>query len=244
VHTQKSVQFANELLRFAQSERRNEDHAIGMFGHTAFGIMSAHHHVPVRTLDAGLDKFGETLREIESFRSILNDQTEMVLIEPLERFVKNDLGTLAVRKGAPFSLQRASKTWTHHYYALQAIQKQFLRNSDDYDSQLNKYLGRKAPADESQEVKQVTQAHMDFHTSSLDYVLKLNELQAKKKFEFLEKVHTPSPRSRMLMATPTPTPHHAPKKTFTGIGRSWRTSTHRCRSTIKRTSSCTTSSRS
>lgn len=139
----KSGQFAQELSDFTSLDVLNKED----------------------TISIGLIKFGEILKELNGFQQILIQQTESVLIRPLEDFMKKEIG------------------------ALSEYRKKFQKTSDDSDSAIAKYAAKK-PRDTNwqEEAVEVAKIKKGFHHSSLDYAMKINEIQGKKKFEVVERI--------------------------------------------------------
>ncbi|KAJ1984990.1 hypothetical protein H4R34_000334 [Dimargaris verticillata] len=112
-----------------------------------------------------IDKFSLTLREIQRNRSMQASQLMDVFVNPLEEFVKSELGPVKDAK------------------------KRFDRASDDYEYVLAKCLGKRARdanlADAEQDVHTSKQT---FLTESMDYAITLNETTTMKRLEFIEYV--------------------------------------------------------
>ena len=73
--------------------------------------------------------------------------------------------------------------------ASQDSRKKFQKASDEYDSSLSKYVSKKPKDTNWTEASfDVAETKKSFHHSSLEYTMKLNEIQAKKRLEFLERV--------------------------------------------------------
>ncbi|KAF9973115.1 Arf-GAP with coiled-coil, ANK repeat and PH domain-containing protein 2 [Actinomortierella ambigua] len=110
-----------------------------------------------------LDSFAKALQEVERNRSMMNTQITQMFIEPLEAFVKEEV------------------------VPVKELRKPFLALSDEVDTVLHRYMSKR-PRDQSipEASKDVADARKKFHHEYVDYCLRLNELQAKEKFEFME----------------------------------------------------------
>ncbi|KAJ1982794.1 hypothetical protein H4R35_000153 [Dimargaris xerosporica] len=112
-----------------------------------------------------IDKFSLTLREIQRNRSMQASQLMDVFVNPLEEFVKSDLGPVKDAK------------------------KRFDRASDDYEYVLAKYLGKRARDANLAETEQdVHASKQTFLAESMDYAITLNETTTMKRLEFIEYV--------------------------------------------------------
>ncbi|XP_051842809.1 rho GTPase-activating protein 42 [Sminthopsis crassicaudata] len=112
-----------------------------------------------------LKEFARLLIAVEEERRRLIQNANDVLIAPLEKFRKEQIG--AAKDG----------------------KKKFDKESEKYYSILDKHLNLSAKKKEShlQEADtQIDREHQNFYESSLEYVFKIQEVQEKKKFEFVE----------------------------------------------------------
>ncbi|KAF9165892.1 Arf-GAP with coiled-coil, ANK repeat and PH domain-containing protein 2 [Actinomortierella ambigua] len=93
----------------------------------------------------------------------INTQITQMFIEPLEAFVKDEV------------------------VPVKELRKPFLVLSDEVDTALHRYMSKR-PRDQSipEASKDVADSRKKFHHEYVDYCLRLNELQAKEKFEFME----------------------------------------------------------
>nr|XP_031362553.1 arf-GAP with coiled-coil, ANK repeat and PH domain-containing protein 3 [Lonchura striata domestica] len=111
-----------------------------------------------------LDKFGDSLQEMINYHMILFDQAQRSVRQQLHNFVKDD-----VRK-------------------FKETKKQFDRVREDMEISLVK--NAQAPRHKPHEVEEATGTlsitRKCFRHLALDYVLQINVLQAKKKFEILD----------------------------------------------------------
>uniref|UniRef100_A0A671MKK3 Rho GTPase-activating protein 42-like n=1 Tax=Sinocyclocheilus anshuiensis TaxID=1608454 RepID=A0A671MKK3_9TELE len=110
-------------------------------------------------------EFSQLLNTMEEERRRLIQNADDVLITPLERFRKEQIG--AAKEG----------------------KKKFDKEAEKYYSSLEKHLNLSSRKKES--ALQETDAQIDkerqlFHDASLEYVFKIQEVQEKKKFEFVE----------------------------------------------------------
>ncbi|CAG8470957.1 5444_t:CDS:10 [Ambispora leptoticha] len=110
-----------------------------------------------------LKKYSSSLQEVERSRKMLHLHMNDMFIEPLESFNKNEI--------AP----------------LKEIKKNFEKASNEADNALSKYMSKR-PKDQMipEASAEVTDTRREFHRRCLEYVSKLNQLHAKKKFEFME----------------------------------------------------------
>ncbi|XP_023391888.1 rho GTPase-activating protein 42 isoform X3 [Pteropus alecto] len=112
-----------------------------------------------------LKEFARLLITVEEERRRLIQNANDVLIAPLEKFRKEQIG--AAKDG----------------------KKKFDKESEKYYSILDKHLNLSAKKKEShlQEADtQIDREHQNFYEASLEYVFKIQEVQEKKKFEFVE----------------------------------------------------------
>ncbi|KAK1882837.1 Rho GTPase-activating protein 42 [Dissostichus eleginoides] len=112
-----------------------------------------------------LKEFSQLLSTMEEERKRLIQNADDVLISPLERFRKEQIG--AVKEG----------------------KKQFDKETERYYSVLEKHLSLSSKKKESQLTEADSQMSKDrqvFYDASLQYVFKIQEVQERKKFEFVE----------------------------------------------------------
>ncbi|NXI53901.1 RHG42 protein, partial [Chloroceryle aenea] len=112
-----------------------------------------------------LKEFARLLIAVEEERRRLIQYANDVLIAPLEKFRKEQIG--AAKDG----------------------KKKFDKESEKYYSILEKHLNLSAKKKEShlQDADtQIDREHQNFYEASLEYVFKIQEVQEKKKFEFVE----------------------------------------------------------
>uniref|UniRef100_A0A5F8HB77 Arf-GAP with coiled-coil, ANK repeat and PH domain-containing protein n=1 Tax=Monodelphis domestica TaxID=13616 RepID=A0A5F8HB77_MONDO len=118
-----------------------------------------------------LQKFGDSLQEMINYHMILFDQAQRSVRQQLHNFVKDD-----VRK-------------------FKETKKQFDKVREDMEMSLVK--NAQAPRHRPHEVEEATGAltltRKCFRHLALDYVLQINVLQAKKKFEILDAVRARLP---------------------------------------------------
>ncbi|KAJ8659588.1 hypothetical protein O0I10_004566 [Lichtheimia ornata] len=112
-----------------------------------------------------LEKFGKSLLEVEKCRNMFNAHVETTFIEPLEKFMKETIAPVKEAK------------------------KRFERSSDDLDSALSKYMGKK-PRDPTinESANELADTRKQFHQVYMDYVQKLNDVEAKKKVDYMEDI--------------------------------------------------------
>ncbi|CAJ1063959.1 rho GTPase-activating protein 42 [Xyrichtys novacula] len=112
-----------------------------------------------------LKEFSQLLSTMEEERKRLIQNADDVLISPLERFRKEQIG--AVKEG----------------------KKQFDKETERYYSVLEKHLSLSSKKKESHLLEADVQMSKDrqvFYDASLQYVFKIQEVQERKKFEFVE----------------------------------------------------------
>uniref|UniRef100_A0A8C6VTC0 Rho GTPase activating protein 42a n=1 Tax=Nothobranchius furzeri TaxID=105023 RepID=A0A8C6VTC0_NOTFU len=112
-----------------------------------------------------LKEFSQLLSTMEEERKRLIQNADDVLISPLEKFRKEQIG--AVKEG----------------------KKQFDKETERYYSLQEKYLSVSSKKKESQLHEADSQMNKDrkiFYDASLQYVFKIQEVQERKKFEFVE----------------------------------------------------------
>ncbi|XP_044286725.1 rho GTPase-activating protein 10 isoform X2 [Varanus komodoensis] len=120
-----------------------------------------------RSIDAALREFSNFLKSLEEQREIMALSVTETLIKPLERFRKEQLGAVKEEK------------------------KRFDKETEKNYSLLEKHLNMSAKKKEAQLLEadsQVEQNRKHFYELSLEYVCKLQEIQERKKFEFVEPV--------------------------------------------------------
>lgn len=115
-------------------------------------------------LGDALGHFGEILAEIEKGRQILITNLNDIFVEPLRKFITEEIDT-----------------YKH-------LRSDFYSADSTYMNVLEKFLSKKLKDDIGiQEfAKDVSTAREDLHTKSLKYCNHLNSLQSKKKYELLE----------------------------------------------------------
>ncbi|XP_004607090.1 arf-GAP with coiled-coil, ANK repeat and PH domain-containing protein 3 [Sorex araneus] len=111
-----------------------------------------------------LQRFGDSLQEMVNYHMILFDQAQRSVQQPLQSFVKED-----VRK-------------------FKETKKQFDRVREDMELALvrNAQAPRHRPHEVEEATGALTLTRKCFRHLALDYVLQINVLQAKKKFEILD----------------------------------------------------------
>uniref|UniRef100_A0A7N9AUG9 Rho GTPase activating protein 42a n=1 Tax=Mastacembelus armatus TaxID=205130 RepID=A0A7N9AUG9_9TELE len=112
-----------------------------------------------------LKEFSQLLSTVEEERKRLIQNADDVLISPLERFRKEQIGAVKEEK------------------------KQFHKETERYYSVLEKHLSLSSKKKESQLHEADSQMSKDrqvFYDASLQYVFKIQEVQERKKFEFVE----------------------------------------------------------
>ncbi|KAF5887299.1 rho GTPase-activating protein 42-like isoform X1, partial [Clarias magur] len=110
-------------------------------------------------------EFSQLLNTMEEERRRLIQNADDVLITPLEKFRTEQIG--AAKEG----------------------KKKFIKESEKYYSSLEKHLNLSSKKRESllQEADaQITKERIMYHDASLEYVFTIQEVQEKKKFEFVE----------------------------------------------------------
>ncbi|XP_072832105.1 rho GTPase-activating protein 10 isoform X3 [Vicugna pacos] len=118
-----------------------------------------------RCIDASLREFSNFLKNLEEQREIMALSVTETLIKPLEKFRKEQLGAVKEEK------------------------KKFDKETEKNYSLIDKHLNLSAKKKDShlQEADiQVEQNRQHFYELSLEYVCKLQEIQERKKFEFVE----------------------------------------------------------
>ncbi|XP_023412906.1 rho GTPase-activating protein 10 isoform X3 [Loxodonta africana] len=122
-----------------------------------------------RCIDASLREFSNFLKNLEEQREIMALSVTETLIKPLEKFRKEQLGAVKEEK------------------------KKFDKETEKNYSLIDKHLNLSAKKKDShlQEADiQVEQNRQHFYELSLEYVCKLQEIQERKKFEFVEPTRT------------------------------------------------------
>ncbi|KAI5614445.1 arf-GAP with coiled-coil, ANK repeat and PH domain-containing protein 3 isoform X2, partial [Silurus asotus] len=128
------------------------------------GIRDLSHHCKEEMISEFLEKCGESLHEIVNYHMILFDQAQRSIKQQLHTFVKED-----VRK-------------------FKETKKQFDKVREDME--IAQVKNAQAPRNKPHEVEEASGAlvvtRKCFRHLALDYVLQINVLQAKKKFEILD----------------------------------------------------------
>ncbi|KAM7332896.1 hypothetical protein ACRRTK_009604 [Alexandromys fortis] len=118
-----------------------------------------------RCIDASLREFSNFLKNLEEQREIMALSVTETLIKPLEKFRKEQLGAVKEEK------------------------KKFDKETEKNYSLIDKHLtlsARKKDSHLQEADLQVEQTRQHFYELSLEYVCKLQEIQERKKFEFVE----------------------------------------------------------
>uniref|UniRef100_A0A8C6XJW3 Rho GTPase-activating protein 10 n=1 Tax=Naja naja TaxID=35670 RepID=A0A8C6XJW3_NAJNA len=118
-----------------------------------------------RCIDASLHEFSNFLKNLEEQREIMALSVTETLIKPLEKFRKEQLGAVKEEK------------------------KRFDKETEKNYSSLEKHLNMSAKKKEAQILEadnQIEQNRKHFYELLLVYVCKLQEIQERKKFEFVE----------------------------------------------------------
>ncbi|XP_063776649.1 rho GTPase-activating protein 10 isoform X2 [Pseudophryne corroboree] len=118
-----------------------------------------------RRIDASLHLFSTFLQNLEEQREIMALSVNETLIKPLERFRKEQLGAVKEEK--------------------KKFDKETEKNYSNLDKHLSMSSKKKEPQLQEADV-QVEQNRQHFYELSLEYVCKLQEIQERKKFEFVE----------------------------------------------------------
>nr|XP_033783160.1 rho GTPase-activating protein 26 isoform X5 [Geotrypetes seraphini] len=117
------------------------------------------------TIAKSLQEFAAVLRNLEDERLRMIENADEVLITPLEKFRKEQIG------------------------AAKEAKKKYDKETEKYCSVLEKHMSLSSKKKEShlQEAdSQVDQVQQHFYEVSLEYVLKVQEVQERKMFEFVE----------------------------------------------------------
>ncbi|XP_076850377.1 arf-GAP with coiled-coil, ANK repeat and PH domain-containing protein 3b isoform X2 [Brachyhypopomus gauderio] len=128
------------------------------------GIRDLSHHCKEEMISECLEKCGESLQELVNYHMILCDQAQRSIKQQLHNFVKED-----VRK-------------------FKETKKQFDRLREDMEiAQVkNAQAPRNKPHEAEEAAGTLITTRKCFRHLALDYVLQINVLQAKKKFEILD----------------------------------------------------------
>ncbi|KAF7732819.1 centaurin beta [Apophysomyces ossiformis] len=112
-----------------------------------------------------LEKFGRSIAEVEKCRNMFNSHVVDTFIAPLETFIKQTLSPI------------------------KEVKKRFERASDDVDTVLARYMGKK-PRDPTlaDSAKELGDSRKAYHQTYMEYVAKLNEIEAKKKVDYMENI--------------------------------------------------------
>ncbi|KAM9330453.1 rho GTPase-activating protein 10 [Gastrophryne carolinensis] len=118
-----------------------------------------------RCIDASLQEFSTFLQNLEEQREIMALNISETLVKPLERFRKEQLGAVKEEK--------------------KKFDKETEKNYSTLEKHLNMSSKKKEPHLQEADV-QVEQNRQHFYELSLEYVCKLQEIQERKKFDFVE----------------------------------------------------------
>uniref|UniRef100_A0A8D0GNC1 Rho GTPase activating protein 10 n=1 Tax=Sphenodon punctatus TaxID=8508 RepID=A0A8D0GNC1_SPHPU len=172
VELEKTNKFIKELLKDGKnliSATKNLSAAQRKFAHSLrdfkFEFIGDAETDDERCIDASLHEFSNFLKNLEEQREIMALSVTETLIKPLERFRKEQLGAVKDEK------------------------KKFDKETEKNYSLLDKHLNMSSKKKESQLQEadnQVEQNRKHFYELSLEYVCKLQEIQERKKFEFVE----------------------------------------------------------
>ncbi|KAF9345772.1 Arf-GAP with coiled-coil, ANK repeat and PH domain-containing protein 2, partial [Mortierella sp. AD094] len=114
-----------------------------------------------------IETFSRAIQDLEKNRAMMNTQITQMFIEPMEIFLNQEI------------------------IPIKEARKSFQKASDDADLALHRYMSKKTRDQTIPEAsKDVADARKKFHVEYVDYCIKLNELQAKEKFEFTEHIVT------------------------------------------------------
>ncbi|KAG0366415.1 hypothetical protein BC939DRAFT_443257 [Gamsiella multidivaricata] len=114
-----------------------------------------------------IETFARAIQDLERNRSMMNTQITQMFIEPMETFLN------------------------HEVVPVKEARKSFQRTSDEADQALHRYMSKRARDQTIPEAsKDVADARKKMHVEYVDYCIKLNELQAREKFEFTEHIVT------------------------------------------------------
>ncbi|OBZ82383.1 Arf-GAP with coiled-coil, ANK repeat and PH domain-containing protein 2, partial [Choanephora cucurbitarum] len=109
-----------------------------------------------------LEKFGKSVVEVEKSRHMFVMDT---FISPLDHFLKNTI------------------------MPIKELRKRFEKSSDEVDSALSRYMSKKPKDPTLQEsAKELADTRKIFHKSYMEYVSQLNDIEAKKKVDYMENV--------------------------------------------------------
>ncbi|KAG1463467.1 hypothetical protein G6F46_001913 [Rhizopus delemar] len=112
-----------------------------------------------------LEKFGKSVIEVEKSRAMFNTHVADTFITPLNVFVKETVSPI------------------------KELRKKFEKSSDDVDSALSKYMSKKPKDPTLQEsAKELADSRKVFHKTYMEYVTKLNDIEARKKIDYMENV--------------------------------------------------------
>ncbi|KAF9172237.1 ADP-ribosylation factor GTPase-activating protein agd4 [Mortierella sp. AD011] len=114
-----------------------------------------------------IETFSRAIQELEKNRAMMNTQITQMFIEPLETFLNQEI------------------------IPVKEARKSFQKASDEADLALHRYMGKRTRDQTIPEAsKDVADARKKLHIEYVDYCVKLNELQAKERFEFTEHIVT------------------------------------------------------
>uniref|UniRef100_A0A0B7A147 PH domain-containing protein n=1 Tax=Arion vulgaris TaxID=1028688 RepID=A0A0B7A147_9EUPU len=117
-------------------------------------------------ISKSLSEFGKYIEKIEDHRQMMIDAAENLIMKPLENFRRDNIGAAKEEK------------------------KSFDKQTAKFCQSQEKYLNMKASKSNDSAAQeadtQVEFEKKEFYTASMKYVLRLQEVQEKKKFEFVE----------------------------------------------------------
>ncbi|XP_078682909.1 rho GTPase-activating protein 26-like isoform X36 [Branchiostoma floridae x Branchiostoma belcheri] len=139
-------------------------------------------------IESSFKEFGRLIGSIEDERDRMLENASAVLIEPLERFRKDQIHPVKLENAMSHISLMENFRKTQLGVAKEE-KKKFEKQTEKFCTSLDTYM--KLSAKKQMEKLQEADAQLDmekrhFHESSLQYVFKLQEVQERKKFEFVE----------------------------------------------------------
>ncbi|KAK3524478.1 hypothetical protein QTP70_029294, partial [Hemibagrus guttatus] len=139
-----------------------------------------------------LQEFAGVLQNLEDERTRMIDNANDVLITPLERFRKEQIGAAKVEEVTSCSLHMlpiADVVYRETIEHSSEAKKKYDKETEKYCAVLEKHLSLSAKKKEAQLLEadsQVDHVRQHFYEVSLEYVFKVQEVQERKMFEFVE----------------------------------------------------------
>eukprot|EP01119_Soliformovum_irregulare_P025849 TRINITY_DN9675_c0_g1_i1.p1 TRINITY_DN9675_c0_g1~~TRINITY_DN9675_c0_g1_i1.p1 ORF type:complete len:747 (+),score=228.32 TRINITY_DN9675_c0_g1_i1:245-2242(+) len=155
-----------KLVKISRDARKAADLLGELHKQFADELLDFGKRLPNPEVQSAFQKFGGGLKEVESFRELLYMQLENLITIPLETFQKTEIDNVKEKR------------------------KKFTKVNQTYEDALARASQmKKRPTIKSAEIeKELSDAKRDFQIGMLDLVFALNDVEAKKQYEVMERV--------------------------------------------------------